>query len=832
MNDAEQLALPGLKPRKSRRKTAEQRRAEQQPAADNPVARVALDVQATHLGQLFDYYVTDGQAAGAQPGTLVRVRFGGQRVNGIVWERSSRPEANPDAIRFIERVVSPEILVSESMRRDITAIADAYGGTRANILRLAVPPRVAWVEDAQRAVEGMTANREDRFRVMATLANGEMEALADDIDGFENFRYAMDHDRFQAFVMDSMPGVGRADHDLATLVASALAAGRQAVVVLPGMRQTWDLAHALNQYGLRTFAPDTAPGAPDGDGSDGPDGANRPGYFGDVAILSGSMPPAERYRAYLAVSSGQVRCAIGPRAAMYAPVEGRALFVVVDDNVYQHADGMMPYASARGVMRLRARLHDGLFVAYGAARSALSQWETDPAHVDMTAVTGPSTSLHPKPAAIRRRLAHVRWLNREELGRLADPSIGARIPHTAVRVLTRALQSGPVLLSIPQDGVTESLSCAQCLLQARCLKCTGPLVRPTATGGATSAARQGSGDGTIPAADAGLSSGVAAPRCAWCGAPAANWHCRACGGERLRVVRVGAAGTVAELRGLFRNVPMVVSSPHQDGGVVEWIADTPVIVVATPGAEPRVRAGGGNTGGDGQGSYRAVAILDAWNSLYARGIDARQEALANWMHVVALCAPHSDDGAATTVGMEAFGGPRSAEGQARAGRTGAAGTGGRGVGQGGTALLIGETDPVIAQSLMLWDCRMLAGAECDERDEAALPPSLAAAAVWGRRDAVRQCLLNIGVTGDGDWAVLDHDGLDLPAVLGPVPIAPDRTIDARQLEDMGDRIKAIVRVPYARRDELAIRLRDEVSRHVALREHGELRFQMDPKDLM
>ena len=35
------------------------------------------------------------------------------------------------------------------MRDDITRIADAYGGTRANILRLAVPPRVARIDGEQ-----------------------------------------------------------------------------------------------------------------------------------------------------------------------------------------------------------------------------------------------------------------------------------------------------------------------------------------------------------------------------------------------------------------------------------------------------------------------------------------------------------------------------------------------------------------------------------------------------------------------------------------------------------------------------------------------------------
>lgn len=53
----------------------------------------------------------------------------------------------------------------------------------------------------------------------------------------------------------------------------------------------------------------------------------------------------------------------------------------------------------------------------------------------------------------------------------------ARVPHTAVRILSKALETGPVLLSIPQDGITEALSCSKCHRQVRCARCTGPLER-------------------------------------------------------------------------------------------------------------------------------------------------------------------------------------------------------------------------------------------------------------------------------------------------------------------------------------------------------------------
>lgn len=765
---AEQLTLAGLAPRKRRKRAS----AEHTPAEQHPIAQVVLDVQALHLGQTFDYFIDEKDSEAAQPGVLVRVRFGGQRVSGVIWARTDTSDTPRSSIRYIERVLSPDVLVPASMREDIGLIAKAYGGTRANILRFAVPPRVAKVEAEQRLAASfrrpvggsLSDNTQGGFAGRGTNPDGTMPAgstfaVASTVSegaaqGYRRLtaNYAdvnVLHDaftgqRFQSFVFDSLPGAQEWQRNMAWMVATALSAGKAAVVELPTMREVEDLMPMLRNYGLKPFAP-----APAG------------GWVGDVAVLNAeTMPAADRYRTYLAVALGQVKVVIGTRAVMYAPVEGPALFAILEDAAYQNMDGMMPYPQARGVMRLRAKSHGGVFVAMANARTPQSQWEnTGPGTVE-TPVSGYSTTIHPLASPLKDATPWVRWLNRDELARLADPSIGARVPHTAVRVLSKALESGPVLLSIPQDSVSETLSCAKCHRQARCAKCSGPLQLPADRRDST-------------------------PRCRWCGAAAINWKCPGCGHERMRVVRVGAAGTAAELAGLFRGVPVVLSSKTQ--GLVRDVACQPMIVIATPGFEPRVRPVSAEQGSAGH-EYRAVAVLDAWTSLYALGVDARLDTLTAWMRAVSLCAPRS---------------------------------------RGGQALILGETDPAIAQSLMLWDSRILAAKDLEERVETGMPPAVAAACVWGRRDAVMTLMQRIGALG-GDWTAC----FELPGMLGPVPIAQPDTVDARELEATADRVKAVIRVPQSRRAELAARLHRETARHVASREPGELRFRVDPKDLI
>lgn len=740
--DAEQLTLDGLAPRKRRKRAP----ATHTPASHNPIAQVVLDVQATHLGQTFDYLVDADQDEHAQPGVLVIARFGGQRVNGIIWGRAAVSDVPMSSMRYLERVVSPNVLVPASLRDDITRIADAYGGTRANIIRFAVPPRVAKVEREQRLAASFAPGTTSP-RLNEGVALG-YRRIAASYENAARLNDALASPRFQAFVFDPLPGVSEWERDVAWMVARAVASSKPAVVTLPTMREVNDLLRALHAYGMTRFSP-SANGL----------------WSGDVAVLNAeTMPAADRYRAYLAVALGQSKVVIGTRAASYAPVEGPALFVIVDDAVYQNMDGFMPYPQARGVMRLRAESHQGVFVAVSNARSAVSQWEAVGPGTRQTPVSGFAQAIHPLASKVKDATPWVRWLNRDELTRLTDPMPGARVPHTAVSVLSKALHGGPVLLSIPTDDHAETLSCATCRRQARCLRCTGPLQRVH--------------EGTS-----------ALPRCRWCGAAAVGWHCSACSGERMRVVHVGAAGTATELTGLFRGVPVVISGKTH--GLVEWVPCKPMIVIASPGFEPRVRPISAEQGVAGR-EYRAVAILDAWNSLYRVGIDARVDTLTDWMRAVSLCAPRS---------------------------------------RGGQALILGDADSTVAQSLMLWDTRLLAAKELEEREQTGMPPTVAAACVWGRRDAVMQAMRGIGVLG-GDWAMCPTAVDELPGMLGPVPMAQPSTMDARILEETADRVKVVVRVPQARRGELAERLRREVSRHVATRTPGELRFRVDPKDLI
>ena len=125
------------------------------PAAQNPVARVAVDIPLAHLDRPFDYLVPERLAAQARPGVRVRVRFAGQLTDGFVLERVAESE-HQGRLAWLDRVTSPEVVLTDEIAGLARAVADRYAGTLADVLRLAIPPRHAATENAPARGRRMT----------------------------------------------------------------------------------------------------------------------------------------------------------------------------------------------------------------------------------------------------------------------------------------------------------------------------------------------------------------------------------------------------------------------------------------------------------------------------------------------------------------------------------------------------------------------------------------------------------------------------------------------------------------------------------------------------
>src|ERR1700723_1116510 len=144
---AEATKNPETTPGKSRPKRSKAPKPPK-PAADRPIARIAVDLPLAHLDRPFDYLVPERLAALARPGVRVRVRFAGQLTDGYVLDRVDSSE-HQGRLSYLERVVSAEQVLTPEIAGLARAVADRYAGTLADVLRLAIPQRHAATETAK-----------------------------------------------------------------------------------------------------------------------------------------------------------------------------------------------------------------------------------------------------------------------------------------------------------------------------------------------------------------------------------------------------------------------------------------------------------------------------------------------------------------------------------------------------------------------------------------------------------------------------------------------------------------------------------------------------------
>ncbi len=523
-------ARAGAAVRRAGRKPGARGKRKPVPAGWLPVARVAVDMPLAHLDRPFDYQVPESMSGTAMAGCRVRVRFAGRLASGFVIERVAASE-HLGRLAYLERVVSPEPVLTPEIAGLARAVADRYAGTLADVLRLAVPPRHARAEagpgvagpgspviqlpGAGPAGRGLTQSGTDLISCPEPGTWSRYRAG-------QSFLAAVADGRAPRAVWSALPGPHWAD-EIAVAAATAAAAGRGALIVVPDARDLDQVDAALA-------------------GMLGP---------GRHVCLAAGLGPAERYRRWLRIVRGEVTIAAGNRSAMFAPVAGLGLVVIWDDGDDLHAEPRAPYPHAREVLALRAHRCGAAALIGGYARTAeatqlvASGW----AH----AVTA-DRSVVRRCAPLISAPGDDAELARDEAAR------SARLPSLALRTARDALAGGPVLIQVPRRGYVVAVGCAHCHAPARCSACGGPL--------------------TLPAAHA-------AAVCGWCAATG-SWTCPRCGDGRLRAAVTGAGRTAEELGRAFPCTPIRMSGGD---GVIAGVPATPAVIVATPGAEPRADGG-------------------------------------------------------------------------------------------------------------------------------------------------------------------------------------------------------------------------------------------------
>ena len=579
----------------------------------NPVARVRVDSTLPQVDRTFDYRVPAELSEDAVPGARVRVLFNGHELTGYIEERAATTDWTRTSLLPLKSVLSRVPSVAPEIFALAEALADRYASTVANVLRLAVPPRIAALDKKYAPLlpgyesaylgdsapvstsdtpehadpEHAASSATDPYAWLATPgapAPFVLDPPALNPDAPDAASVFSDYENGAEFIEDVAAGAatravmtvlpGHLEHMwadvLATALAAAAASGRGAIAVVPTAKNL-DLLEAALAERLPADS---------------------------FVRLSSDSTPHTRYHGFVKARLGRVPVVIGTRAAAYAPVANLGLVVCWDDGDSSLLEQRAPYCHARDVLLLRASaentaaLFAGFSMSSEAARLVRTRWAS---HVRA-------------PRALVRDYSPRIFSTGSEFELARDPLAAmARIPHLAFEHARRALARGPVLVQVARSGYIPSFSCERCRMPARCGECSGPL---------------------------SVASGSSVPSCSWCGHLAQQWRCSECGFTHWRYSAAGATRTAEELGRAFPNVPVISSAGDH---VRASVGPEPALVVATPGAEP-VAFGG----------YAAALLLDADKMLRFDSLRAPEAALRRWLNAAALVRPAALEGTVVT----------------------------------------------------------------------------------------------------------------------------------------------------------------------------------------
>lgn len=588
----------------------------------NPVARVRVDSTLPQVDRTFDYRVPAELSEDAVPGARVRVLFNGHELTGYIEERAATTDWTRTSLLPIKSVLSRVPSVAPEIFALSEALADRYASTVANVLRLAVPPRIAALDKKYAPLlpgyesdylGDFAPESEHVESEHAALGHAEPEpsAASDAPSTADPYAWLATPGAPAPFVLDP-PTLNPDAPDAASVFSdyengaefiedvAAGAATRAVMTVLPGhLEHTWADVVATALATAATSGRGAIAVVPTAKNLDLLEAALAERLPADSFVrLSSDSTPHTRYHGFVKARLGRVPVVIGTRAAAYAPVANLGLVVCWDDGDSSLVERRAPYCHARDVLLLRASaentaaLFAGFSMSSEAARLVRTRWAS---HVRA-------------PRALVRDYSPRIFSTGSEFELARDPLAAmARIPHLAFEHARRALARGPVLVQVARSGYIPSFSCERCRMPARCGECSGPL---------------------------SVASGSSVPSCSWCGHLAQQWRCSECGFTHWRYSAAGATRTAEELGRAFPNVPVISSAGDH---VRVSVGPEPALVVATPGAEP-VAFGG----------YAAALLLDADKMLRFDSLRAPEAALRRWLNAAALVRPAALEGTVVT----------------------------------------------------------------------------------------------------------------------------------------------------------------------------------------
>jgi primosomal protein N' (replication factor Y) len=277
------------------------------------IVHVALDIP---LDERFDFRAPEGPEV--PTGSLVVVPFGRARKVGVVIGHSASSEVPPERLKAVEAVVEDVAPFQPAELELFEFCAAYYQRPLGEVIAASLPPRLRQVSRRRIATPQPGAESAAGASVAGVELTVEQRAAVDAV--------LAGRDRFHPVLLHGVTGSGKTEVYL-QLIAATLAAGRQALMLVPEIGLTPQLEDQVRQR----FP------------------------LAHLVAAHSHLGEGERAAGWLAAQSGAASIVLGTRLAVLMPFRDLGLVIVDEehDGSYKQQEGLR--YSARDVAVRRAQ---------------------------------------------------------------------------------------------------------------------------------------------------------------------------------------------------------------------------------------------------------------------------------------------------------------------------------------------------------------------------------------------------------------------------------------------------------------------------------------------
>ena len=455
-------------------------------------ANIIVDISLDKLDKTFQYAIPSQLREQIHPGVQVDIPFGKRTLTGYVVEVTEEPEFDVDKIRPLIGIHEGSVPMESQLIEMAAWIRKNYGSTMNQALKTVLPikkqtrhverktvklllneaqaqQKLALFESRNykakaRLLRELIAQKEIDYTMVtqklnvsaATIRNLQEQQILQ-IETTTCYRNPVQHltqegyhltlnenqtqvvDRItedmdsghpKTYLLKGVTGSGKTEVYM-ELIAHVLAAGRQAIVLIPEIALTY-------QTVMRFY--------------------NR---FGDrVSIMNSRLSQGDRYDQYERAKAGEIDIMIGPRSALFTPFERLGLIIIDEEHENSYKSETSPRYHAREVAIERARINHAAVVLGSATPSIDSYY---------MAQTGRYQLLEMTQRVKNQALPTCEVVDlRQELRDGNRSILSKRLQELMEERLEKKQQT---MLFLNRRGVSGFISCRACGYVVKCPHC-------------------------------------------------------------------------------------------------------------------------------------------------------------------------------------------------------------------------------------------------------------------------------------------------------------------------------------------------------------------------